>query len=263
MSSDSDPRRPVDPSMVVSAGGITLDELADLQAGLLTVDQERALRARMAGDPDALTLYGLLEQTRLELADLDDEPVPDDVAQRIDTALAAAPAPEPQREHGREHAPSPTPAGPASADDAQIVDLNAARRRRRRLVPALIAAAVVVIAIVGGLAVFRPAAPGPNGPQAGNAPAIGAQDLASLWPEVSRYRDLGFLTGAPQLVGCLNRVPGPVLERDIVGAQPIVLDGQDAVLVATRVPLSQQIALTAFTPDCNLRPPLAQTLTDP
>ncbi|MCD2191231.1 hypothetical protein [Actinomycetospora soli] len=259
MTSCPDPRDPADPGSIVSAGGIALDELADLQAGLLTPDQESALRARMAGDPDALALYGLLEQTRLELADLDDEPVPDDVAERIDTALAAEPAP--QLEHDDRDA---TPTGPEPATDARIVDLDAARRRRRRLVPALIAAAVVVIGIVGGIAVFRPAgSTGPTGLQAGNAPAVGAQDLASLWPEVSRYRDLGFLTGSPRLASCLSRAPGPVLERDIVGAQPIVLDDQDAVLVATRVPMSQQIALTAFAPDCNLRPPLAQTLIDP
>lgn len=67
-----------------------------------------------------------------------DEPVPDDVAARLDDTLAALVA---------ERASSPSPSAEAVAPVAEVVDLAA--RRRRRVTQFVAAAAVVVVAGVG------------------------------------------------------------------------------------------------------------------
>ena len=69
---------------------VSLYELADLDAGLLTQDEEQRLRTRIANDPNAAKLLAALEQIRAYLTELRyDEPVPDDVMKRLDAALAA------------------------------------------------------------------------------------------------------------------------------------------------------------------------------
>jgi hypothetical protein len=240
---------------------IDLGELADLQAGLLTAEEEHDLRVRIAADPQALALLGALENTRGELADLteEQEEVPDDVAARLDAALAAEP---PLSASSVETSPSaPRAMAPAaeptvSTDDdmgGQVVDLSNARRRRRWLGPTLVAAAAVVVAVVIGI-VLRPQA---QGPIPADTPAIGAADLTSLWPGIRGSDDPGFLASGFDLTTCLDTVSG-LSGAQVIGTKQVRFDGQPAVVVAVDEPSSgteQQVRLLAFSPQCRAGTP--------
>lgn len=246
---------------------IDLDELADLQAGLLTAEEEHDLRVRIAADPQALALLGALENTRGELADLaeEQEDVPDDVAARLDEALATEPALFASAAGTSVDAPraKESSAGPAVGSDemaGQLVDLSRARRRRRWIVPTLAAAAAIVVAVVIGI-VLRPQA---QGPIPADTPAIGAADLTSLWPGIRGSNDPGFLASGFDLTTCLDTVTGLNGAR-VIGTEQVRLDGQLAVVVAVDEPssgLQSQVRLLAFSPQCRTGTPdgvLAQT----
>ena len=58
-------------------------------------------------------------------------------------------------------------------------------------------------------------------------PAVSTDELGSLYPEVTRYRDFGFLGATEEEAGpCL-----PLL-MDVLGARPVVVNGAFGVLVA-------------------------------
>src|SRR4051812_1376286 len=82
--SGSDGRQgtPIDPPWSV-------DLLADLHAGVLDAETEAALRPRVESDPDALAVLAALDATLADLSSLPPIPMPRDVAERIDAAIAA------------------------------------------------------------------------------------------------------------------------------------------------------------------------------
>lgn len=91
----TEPREPHNldgPAEAASRKRFSLEELADLDAGLLTDDEEQQLRGRIVNDPAATEPLDELRQVRTilgELRNTEDEPIPDDVAARIAAALAA------------------------------------------------------------------------------------------------------------------------------------------------------------------------------
>jgi hypothetical protein len=234
--SRDDPHRD-DPHRDAPTGtGVSLDELADLHAGLLTTHESDALRARIRDDPAAAELLAALDRTVTVLGELQDEPIPDDVAARVDTALRAEITQSQQTQTQTQ-----TPEQNRSVG-AEVLDLAAARnaprtkrdgRPRRWLGPvlALSAAAAVAVIVAGGV---LSAVRGPD-PQAGSAPvapALTAAELSTLWPGIRDSRDLSFLDVPGKLERCVLAADPAAEPSKLLGARPVVLDGQYGVAVA-------------------------------
>lgn len=244
--------------------GVSLDELADLHAGVLTDRESKALRARIAGDPAAAEMLAALDRTVAMLGELPEEPIPDDVAARIDAALraeAAAPTQTPTQTRG---------SGQDSSVDAEVLDLAAARsttrtargstarggaRPRRWVGPALAlgVAAAIAVGVVGGvLSSVR----GPD-PQAGSAPIapnLTAAELATLWPGIRGARDLSFLDVPGKLEKCVLTAAPTAEASNVLGARPVVVDGQYGVAVAVRSSIDavpdNDVLLVVLGPGC-------------
>jgi hypothetical protein len=120
----------------MSGVDVDLDRLADYAAGLLdpgpAAEVERLVAAEPAWAHALAALTAAQPRVRSELAGLAAPPVPDDVVERLDAALAAA------------------------APDAEVIDISRRRRPRwSRLAGAATAVAAGVAICVGGLTLVR------------------------------------------------------------------------------------------------------------
>jgi hypothetical protein len=112
-----------------------LDRISDLEEGLLTSAEEQAARDHIAGCPtcqeDVAALAGVREALRADA----EIPMPDDVADRLYSALAALP---PLARSAAAVTTLPVPRGPSRWD-----------RARKPLLGVLSAAAVIALLVVG------------------------------------------------------------------------------------------------------------------
>jgi negative regulator of sigma E activity len=133
--------------------GVDIDLLADYVGGALdgTPDQER-VAGLVATDDTWRTAYEALEPGMIAvgamLRELEPEPMPDDLAARLDTLLGHAAPVEPASD-SRAPAPASAESGPVVAVPSKVVDLDKARRRRRWVAPLTVAAAAVAFAGFG------------------------------------------------------------------------------------------------------------------
>ena len=172
--------------------GVDLDLLADYVGGALTgTPDEDRVAALLAGDPAWQTAYELLEPgmaaVGAALREVGPEPMPDDLAARLDAVLRAPMSAVPLPDAATADVdPSAGPAGAGRAEPvpAKVVDLGAARRLRRWAAPIAVAAAVVAFA---GFGVSRVAisesAPDNTAPAAGRKVDAGATGAAAPPPE--------------------------------------------------------------------------------
>ncbi|TQS41474.1 hypothetical protein [Cryptosporangium phraense] len=129
-----------------------LDQLADYAEGLLdgTPDAD-VVAGRIADDQEWADAYRQLTAVTTALGDLPDVSMPDDVAMRLDAALAAEPPLQPTAQPAARAAETDEdgPAGPWVASDPSTDRLSAQRARRERAtrIGQWIAAAAAVVAI--------------------------------------------------------------------------------------------------------------------
>ena len=105
-------------------GGVDIDLLADYIGGALTgTPEESAVAARIAGDPDWQAAYASLTDgmafVSAELGRFEPEPMPADLAARLDAALTPPPARRRTRRSstGRPADVRPTARPPTAAGD--------------------------------------------------------------------------------------------------------------------------------------------------
>ncbi|WNV91410.1 hypothetical protein [Umezawaea sp. Da 62-37] len=217
--SGSDGRQgtPIDPPWSV-------DLLADLHAGVLDAETEAALRPRVESDPDALAVLEALDATLADLSSLPPIPMPRDVAERIDAAIAAE----------------------ARGARPPVVSLNDARQRKNKrlgwgasvLVAAAAAVGVALVVIPGGGgettndAAPPPArstpAPGQAAPTAVPPLAVTGQNFGPIVGDVLKAQNYGPLENQETLVGCLKG--GNIPASKPLGVSPIQLDDRAAVM---------------------------------
>lgn len=205
----------------------SVDVLADLHAGVLDEREAAALWPQVNADPEARAIIDALESTTGDLATLAAapvEPMPADVAARIDAALAQ------ERD-----------------STGTVVSLDAARRRRKRNLgwgAGLLTAAAAVAAAVA-IAVPEPTVDGtPN-----VALSFEGDQLGAAFDEVNGVRDFGGLDNQKGLDACLD-ASGISLDEAPIGVRPATIDGEPAVLALYTTGELAQFRLIAVAPDC-------------
>lgn len=204
--------------------------LADLHAGVLDDDVAERLWPLVRSDADAVAVISALDgaQERLRqlgVPDASAEPMPAEIAMRLDDAVLGA--------------------------------VRARRRRRRVFAGAVVGAAAVAVAafvVVAGI--------GPSGEPTSVAPiAVGPSDATALEPDTLRSlvgsTDLGPLSDDRTLADCLTAngidPAGPVL-----GSKTIDYGGRDAVVLL--VPGEAPPQLTAIVVGTNCAATHPETL---
>jgi hypothetical protein len=237
-----------------------LEMLADYLEGLLTEPERAEVERAVAADPSTAALLAELEELPALLAAHPPEPMPAEVAARIDAAIA-------------DEAASSTAA--ASSPDKLAPVRPLAPRRRRWLAPALVAAAAVGVVGLGSQVINSGMGSGADEESAamdsGGGEAEETADQSDSAPEAGSLRrpreelaELSALSFAEDVADTLSKRPqtyardrvAGVLRRSetldlsvgsIVGATcatdlpsgrvlPVRLDGEAALLVLRRVP---------------------------
>lgn len=248
-------------------GPPSLEELADLHAGVLDEQAATELRRRVDADPEARETLAALDATSAELGDLPPLTMPADVSARIEDALATevrnrAPQPQPtapQQVRGR-----PVPAQRPAAHGGQVVDFAAAKRRREQrwavgagLVGVAAAAAAVVFAVLPGTGQQDPTAlptqqPGAtsvatNPPMAlqGDQVQLNGEQFSQVM-EADQY--VRSLNDPQRLISCLQA--NGVSSGKPMGAKEITLNGQRAQLLILPDGAIGRFRLLTVGPDC-------------
>ncbi|MDI6099094.1 hypothetical protein QLQ12_10850 [Actinoplanes sp. NEAU-A12] len=230
--------------------GVDLDLLADYVGGALTgtPDEER-VAALLAEDPAWQAAHEVLEPGMIAvgaaLGDLEPEPMPGDLAARLD-ALFRAPAdsapvtPVPSLTLAPA-ADTPAALEPTPAVPATVVDLGKARRLRRWAAPIAVAAAVVAFA---GFGVSRLGTTSDTLTDSAAAPAAGKNAAAAPMVAVAPPPGAVARTGADYTEGTLPQAaageaatprmfgssePSAVTGADTGGDRLDVLGGTDAL----------------------------------
>ncbi|MEV6827555.1 hypothetical protein [Amycolatopsis sp. NPDC051102] len=227
----------------------SVDVLADLHAGVLDEARAAELWPLVDADPEAREILAALDATQADLASLAHAPaprMPAEFAARLDAALAAEAA-----------ARFPDAGQTASASqDAQVVDLAAARRKRNKRLGwaagVLTAAAAAVVAVTVALpstsqqtGTPNVAAPAPTGPSVGNDGA-GAQALIG---KAVGVRDFGPLQNEDRLDACIAAAGlDPKVRPE--GIRPVNVGGKAGVMIILTTGKLAQFRLVAFGADC-------------
>lgn len=234
----------------------SVDLLADLHAGALEDSVAAQLWPRVRADAEANAVLDALDATTADLATLADLPtprMPDDVAVRIEAALA-----EEARAAGR---PVPAPAPTQSPGIAPVVDIGEARRRRNRRLGwgsgILVAAAAAVGLIVAVLPGTTPspgtgvAAPPPGSTGATPPEALTSGQLdAGLVSRATGKSDYGPFGDPAKRSACLaaNRLDP---DETPAGGMQVTLDGRRGTLMVLPTGKLAQFRLLVVGPDCS------------
>ncbi|WP_034267775.1 hypothetical protein [Haloechinothrix halophila] len=220
----------------------TVDELADMHAGALDDVAAAELWSRVRDNPDALAVLDELDTTRAELAGLREAPVapmPDDVAARINAALATERErafPSTQQQPAVAPVASWQPRGQAQPD-GHVVDL--ARRRRAKQLGWGAGLLTAAAAIVAAVALSLPTQSTQGTPLAGDSSSqsrsadeplsLRGDDVASGAGETIGVKDFGAFGDRAGLDACLA-ANDLTIDDELLGVRPATVDGQDAVL---------------------------------
>jgi hypothetical protein len=258
-------------------GPLSLEILADLHAGVLDEDLAATLRRRIATDPHAGTVLAALDATVADLVALPRQRtvrMPDEVALRLDAALAA----EAGRNGGSatrrppasaESAPGPPASpvlpeftrGPGRVPDippTPTTDFTARRRRLGWVGAGLLAAAAATVGIVALSGVQWQTAGTPRaadalGTATGVHPAppltLTRATLGSALGEARNSREFGPLSPPTKLHSCLA-ANGVGAGGAPIGALEVTLDGQPGILLVLTTGQLAEFRLLVVGPEC-------------
>ncbi|WP_017972633.1 hypothetical protein [Actinopolyspora halophila] len=255
------------------------DVLADLHAGAL--DEETAGRIDSAArtDPEAVAILTALENTRAELAGQTAFEIPEEVAARIESSLAAEPLPPPAADAGQEERADPAaesprehPAPESAESDQPLPDdvtpigrargRGSRRRRAFALGSGLVAAAAVLLAVV---LIIQPnqttrestraddtvAAPQPGGEEPSPLALTGDRvelDGRQLQEVLASEQYVDSLVAPQRLLACL-RANG-IEDGSPLGSREISFNGQRAQLMVLSTGEIGRFRLLAVGPEC-------------
>ncbi|OBK50822.1 hypothetical protein [Mycobacterium sp. 1081908.1] len=216
---------------------LTVELLADLQAGLLDDDSAARLRQRVRDDPDAEKILRALNQVRCDVATLGADPasapeVPPDVAARISAALASA-----------DH--------PAAAHSARP-HLGPAR-----VVAGLTGVGAVLAAIgVGTVALISAPEPAPSTPATAEHITVSTPPMtiplsqAEILGLLNLSPDYGPLGDPARRASCLSGLGYPA-STQVLGARPVDINARPGVLLVLPGDTPENLAVFAVAPNCS------------
>lgn len=214
---------------------LTVDVLADLQAGLFDDHTAARLRRRIRTDPEAQQTMAALNRVRRDVAALGPDPGPragTDPADLIDVGARS----ETSAAHAVERGRFPRPA--------------------RITLAAAGLAAVAVAAWLGVSGLLTEPAPMPSRPTTIEhitvtrpAPAIPLSDQ-QIRTLLDQTHDLGPLGDGRRLASCLAGLGYPA-NAPVLGARPVDVDGHPAVLLVLPGPTPGALAALAVAPTCS------------
>lgn len=227
----------------------SVDDLADLHAGVFDDAVAARIWREVNADPEARSVLEALEATSIDLAELPTPRMPEQVTARIDGALAAESAAR--------------TGGQAPRQVAPVIDMAAARKRRKRLAgwgTAVITAAAAVVAVgvislpggqqTGGGNLAEPERSAP--PAAGAEPPLtlgGNGELnMSMAGKAMNGKDFGPLADAEKRAGCL--AANQASPERVEGARRLDVDGAEGVLFVLTTGQKGQFRLLAVGTDC-------------
>lgn len=207
----------------------TLEELAELDAGLLAPERAEQLRS----DPRAAAGLDALADTRADLAALPPVPVPPGAEARWTAALAAI-SPDPDVRKA-----TFMPSG-----DMNVAFLTRVRRRARRWLPRpAVAAAVLLVALIVAAGVLQA-----RSEQTG--PRVSTVELAAAARDAVGVGDAGPLADPTVRAGCLRAVAPDAAPDPLLGGRRVQLDRQPGVLLVLGTGRLGTFRVVVVDPEC-------------
>lgn len=224
---------------------LSVEVLADLQAGLLADGDAARVRRRVRADPSARQALRALNQVRRDVAELGadaasapDAPPP--VVADIQAALRSADAPVSGSPARGRAAHSTRPGFPPA-----------------RVVAAVAGVAAALVAIgLGTAALVAAPAPTPSAPTTAQHITVSARptviplSIAQILGLLDRRPDYGPLSDATRRSSCLSGLGYPV-STQVLGAQPIEINGRPGVLLVLPGDMPDVLAVVAVGPNCS------------
>ncbi len=219
---------------------LTVEVLADLQAGLLDDEAAARVRKQVRADPHAESTLRALHRVRRDVAAAGTDPtsapdVPPEVTVRISAALASA---DPVSRGGAAHSARP-------------------HHRPARTVAAVAGLCAVLGAIgVGTMALLRSPAPTTSTPTTAlhitvsTPPMVIPLTQADIWGLLRRAPDYGPLVDPARRASCLGGLGYPA-STPILGARPIEINARPGVLLVVPGDTPDGLAVFAVAPNCN------------
>jgi hypothetical protein len=226
---------------------LTVEALADLQAGLLDDDTAARLRKKVRADPDAAHTMRALNRVRHDVAALgtDTSPAPE-VAPSVVDGIGAALRAEPPVAH-----PSRSRLRAAHA-----VSRGQLPRPARLAVPLAGAAAAIAAAWLGTNALITAPAPMSSRPTTvehitvSRPPTVIGLSDQQILALVDHEPDFGALADPQRRASCLHGLGYPADTR-VLGARPIVIAGRPAILLVLPADTPGAVSALAVAPTCS------------
>jgi len=232
---------PSDPGEADADPPLTVELLADLQAGLLGDDSAARTRKRVREDPQAEEILRALNQVRRDVAAMGADPasapdVPPQVTARISAALRSA---------GDTQAPG-----------------GASHSARPRIRPAKVAAmaagvgAVLAAIGVGTAALINAPEPAPSTPATAEHITVSTPPMtiplsqAEILGLLNHRPDFGPLTDPARRASCLSGLGYPA-STEVLGARPIEINARPGVLLLLPGETPDNLAVVAVALDCS------------
>jgi len=229
---------------------LTVDVLADLQAGLLDDDAAARVRRQVRGDPEAGRILRALNQVRRDLAAAGADPTtasdaPPEVTARISAALRSA---------------EPPPGGPRGG-----AHLARGRIRPARLIAGAAGLCAAIAAItMGTVALVNAPEPVPSTPATAehitvsSPPMIIPLSQAQILGLLVLRPDYGPVGGPlasplndpPRRASCLSGLGYPA-STQVLGARPIEINARPGVLLVLPGDTANNLAVFAVALNCN------------
>ncbi len=220
---------------------LTVELLADLQAGLLDDENAARVRRRIRADPQAQGMLRALDRVRRDVAAVAADPAstpepPPEVADRISAALGARPA-----------------SGPPG---------DAAHAARPRARPARVAAGIAGLCAalagigLGAAALIGEPAPMPSAPVTAEHITVSVPPMAiPLSPAeilglVDHNPEYGTLGDPQRRASCLSGLGYPG-STPVLGARPIEINARPGILFVLPGDTPDTLAVFAVSPNCS------------
>jgi hypothetical protein len=216
---------------------LTVELLADLQAGLLDDDSAARVRKRVREDPEAEKILRALNQVRCDVATLGADPtsapdVPPEVTARISAALR-------------------------SADQTAVAHSARPHLRPVRVIAGVAGLGAVLAAVgVGTAALINAPEPAPSTPATAEHITVSTPPMAiplsqaEILGLLNRSPDYGPLSDPARRASCLSGLGYPA-SAQVLGARPVDINARPGVLLVLPDDTPDNLAVFAVALNCS------------